>query len=199
MGQGPNPSIASMWVGCVGCRGSCEIPSRAPQVTKFSAHALSSSSFLLGRNGYICLIGMISFCLAALIQVNTALKTSFPDILARQSSQYGTVKPHFNFVSKHVSSLFINLKVLPFLIELPSLCYLSLTHFFPFSFSFNQTQIRCPWLVNAQVMKRFPHVTGESPTSFLDPHLHWLNQPCSTQMGGWDTGYGDWFVPGPQS
>lgn len=62
------------------------------------------------------MIGKISLHLAALTQVNTALRARFPDILAGPISEYGIVKPHFNFVSRHVSSL-------PFLIELrPRYC-----------------------------------------------------------------------------
>lgn len=61
---------------------------------------------------------MISFCPAALTHVNAALRTSLPDTLAPQISDYGIVKPHFNFISRHMSSLFINSRALPFLIEL---------------------------------------------------------------------------------
>lgn len=58
-------------------------------------------------------------------------KNSFPDFLAQPSSSYGVGQPHFGFVSRHVSSLFINSKVLPFLLELPSLSFITDTFFSP--------------------------------------------------------------------
>lgn len=103
--------------------GSREIPWGSPQVVELSVHTGTPFCFPR-RNDGICLTEMISFCLAALTHVNEVLRTSFSDILAQQVSEYGTVKPHFNSVSRHVSSLFINLKTLQFLIELlPCYCW----------------------------------------------------------------------------
>lgn len=100
-GTGTQLSVACRWVGC--SRFAWNL---------FRAHRSQNSGLIPcapypspRRTGCICAIGMTPLCLSALTQVNTALQTRFPDILARQRSWCGAAKLRLHAASRRVSSL----------------------------------------------------------------------------------------------
>lgn len=130
VGQGPDPSVATRRL-CVRAK---EVPVKSLQGPHGWQNLGSCPVFLFlsPQERWLYLFDWNHLVMSGSSDTREHnFKNSFPDFLAQPSSSYGVGQPHFGFVSRHVSSLFINSKVLPFLLELPSLSFITDTFFSP--------------------------------------------------------------------